>query len=445
MPNQTTQAPVGPSPATQNKAAEQAVLGAMIRDNKVIADVALILRREDFYFADHQHVFTAIAELFAEGQPADVVTVANRLLQKQVIKDVTYPVLGELLHASPAAANAVYHARIVRERSIARSMLRAAQEIISNVQSKMPAVELLDSAERAIFSIAQLGVSGHTYPVDSVMQDAFDRIDARSDGSISKHAVPSGLMDLDELMCGMQNSELCVLAARPSVGKTALGLQIACQAAMQDVPVFFVSLEMSRAELAERLLVTLSGVDGHKLRRGCCSKDDMAKLMYARSQLRGKPLHFDDASGQSAIRILANGRRLKLRYGIRLIVVDYLQLVDPDNRKDSRQEQVASVARRLKRMAKELSLPVLAMAQLSRGADSRNEQEPELSDLRESGGIEADADTVLLMYRPDRTDRKIVRVKVAKQRNGRVGQVTLFFRQECMRFENYTDERPFAG
>jgi len=428
----------------QNSDAEKHTLGAMIRDNKVIADVMQIVRREDFYLAQHQYVFTAIVELFADGQPADSVAIANRLFQKRLIEDVRYTYLGDLVSICATAANAIHYAQIVKDRSIARSLNQAATGILRDVHSRMPSEELLENAERAIFSVSQLGVRGHTYPVDSVMRDTFNRIDARMTESVSDQAVLTGLHDADELLCGLQNSELCVVAARPSVGKTSLGLQIACNAALRDLPVFFVSLEMSRVELTERLLCNLSGVDSHKLRRGHASREDMEKLIQAREQLRGKPIHLDDCGTQSAIRVLANARRLKLRYGIRLLVLDYLQLLEPENKKDNRQEQVASMARRLKRIAKELEIPVLAMAQLNRQSEVRDGKRPTLADLRESGGIEADADSVLLLFRPEAERRDLVKIIVAKNRNGRTGDCLLNFRQECMRFENHTGAVPFG-
>jgi replicative DNA helicase len=260
----------------------------------------------------------------------------------------------------------------------------------------------------------------------------------------------TGLLDLDDKTAGLQNSELIIIAARPSVGKTALGLSIARHVAVEEAqPVFFVSLEQSRIELAERLLSAQARVNGFRLRKGDLSSADMQKLLGAGDALRQAKFFIDDSPGQGMLRIAANARRLKLRHHIKLVVVDYLQLIEPDNRRDSRQEQVANISRRLKFLAKELKLPVVALAQLNRSPEEREGHRPRLADLRESGSIEMDADTVLLLHRPEMYEPGqnpgTVEIIIAKQRNGPTGEVTLTFLKEFMRFENFAVQvNPFG-
>jgi replicative DNA helicase len=257
-----------------------------------------------------------------------------------------------------------------------------------------------------------------------------------------EHAgVPTGYTDLDKILAGMQKSELIIVAARPSVGKTSFALNVVRNVLKEGMPVLFVSLEQARIELAERLLCCQALVDSHKLRKGYLNEEEFGKLMDASGTLCETKLFIDDTPGQSMLRIAANARRLKLRHDLRLVVIDYLQLIDPDNKRDSRQEQVASISRRLKFLARELHIPVMALAQVNRSSEDRQDHKPRLSDLRESGALEQDADTVLLLHRPELREpgqhEGIVEVIVGKQRNGPTGEVTLYYRKEFMRFENH--------
>jgi replicative DNA helicase len=261
--------------------------------------------------------------------------------------------------------------------------------------------------------------------------------------------VPSGYIDLDNLMVGFQSSELTIIAARPSVGKTSFALNLVRNIAVdRSLPVFFVSLEMSRLELAERLLCCQSQVDSHKVRKAQLDSEDFNKLVEAGEVLSRAKIFLDDAPGQSMLRIAANARRLKTRHQIKLVVIDYLQLIEPDNKRESRQEQVASISRRLKVLAKELRMPVIALAQLNRGTEDRQDHRPRLSDLRESGSIEQDADTVMMLHRPDYYEpgqhEGVIEVILAKQRNGPTGDVTLTFIKQHMRFANFAVEPPFS-
>jgi replicative DNA helicase len=436
----------------QSREAERCVLGSMLRDNGVIGDVLQTLRVENFYLDAHQKIFQGIISLYDKGHPVDLVMLAEHLKEQKQIEDIGgYAYLGELWDAAPTAANAEYYARIVRDKAIVRSLIHASTEVLRDAYDQaMPADELLGDAERKILDIAEKGLTSNTISLAQALTEAYDRIDLRQQGgqkSIS--GVPTGFLDLDEKTAGLQNAELVILAARPSHGKTALALNIARHVAVEEeVPVFVVSLEQSRIELAERLLCCQARVDSHKLRKGHLSSDDMQKLIEAGGILRNAKLFIDDTPGQGMLRIAANARRLKLRHGIKLVIIDYLQLIDPDNRRDNRQEQVSQISRRLKFLARELMVPVVALAQVNRSSEDRQDHKPRLADLRESGSIEQDADTVILLHRPEMYEpgqhEGVMEVIIAKQRNGPTGEITLTFIKQFMRFENFAVEAPFG-
>ncbi len=432
-----------------SREAERGVLGGMLRDNNVIGDVIQILRAEHLYVFAHQKIYEGITQLYVDrGHPADLITLAEYLKEKQLVEDTGgYAYLMELWDAAPSPANAEYYARIVREKSLVRSLIHACTEIQRDAQEQMlPAEELLDNAERKVLDIAQAGITGQTKTLQEILNDAYDRIDMRAKrGHETLSGIATGYIDLDSLTAGLQNSELVIIAARPSVGKTSFALNVVRHVIVEDnKPVFFVSLEQSRIELAERLLCCQARVDSHRVRKGHLGHDEMQKLIDAGEILRPAKLFLDDSPGQSLLRIAANARRLKLRHDIQLVVIDYLQLIDPDNKRDSRQEQVANISRRLKFLARELDIPVIALAQVNRSSEDRQDHRPRLSDLRESGAIEQDADTVMLLQRPELHEpgqhEGIVEVLVAKQRNGPTGEVTLTYIKQYMRFENFAVE-----
>ena len=435
--------------------AERCVLGSMLRWNGCIGDVLQVVRVEDFRVDAHQAVCRAIVGLYDAGKPADAVTVAERLLAKGGDTIPTTTLLAELWDAAPSAANAEHYARIVREKSILRSLHHAGNEIAASAESPSgPAEELLEAAERSIFAIAEGAVAGNTVTVADAMREAADRLDVRiASGGISVGSVPTGFIDLDDKTGGLQPSELTVLAARPSVGKSALAIQIAAHATLRDnLPVFFASLEMSRIELAERLMCGDGRVDGAKVRTGRVCEDEMRSLLAAQHRLSTAPLFIDDTAGQTMTRIAANARRLKLRHGIKLVVVDYLGLIVAEDKKLPRHEQVAGISRRLKLLSRELKIPVLALHQLNRNVEHRQNDKPRLADLRESGAVEQDSDTVLLLHR-DEEHPNVIEVLIAKQRNGPTGVVPLTFVKEITRFENHAVDvaegpqpiRPFRG
>jgi replicative DNA helicase len=429
----------------QNREAERCVLGSMLRDNQVISDIVQIVRPEHFYFDAHQKIYQTTVDLYDAHQPIDLVILAEKLKQQGMIEDVGgYAYLGELWEVAPSAANGEYYARIVRDKGIVRSLIHTSTEILRDAYDQVePADDLLARAEREVLEIAEQGVTGTTSTLHDALNEAYARLDARKKGGQSDlSGIATGFVDLDHLTAGMQNSELVILAARPSVGKTAMALNIVRHVVVEEkIPVFFVSLEQARIELAERLLVAQARVDSHKLRKAALNGEEMQRLMEAGGLLHAAKLFIDDTPSQGMLRISANARRLKLREGIRLVVIDYLQLIDPENRRDPRQEQVAQISRRLKFLARELKIPVVALAQVNRSSEDRQDHRPRLSDLRESGSIEQDADTVLMLHRPGKSDSAVedntIEILVAKQRNGPTGDITLSYIKQFMRFENH--------
>jgi replicative DNA helicase len=419
----------------------------MLRDNPVIGDVLQIIRPDNFYLDAHQKICQAIITLYDRGNPVDLMLLADELNNRKQIEEIGgYAYLGQLWEAAPTAANAEYYARIVRDKAIVRHLIHTRNEDIrDSYKHAMPADELLESAERKILDIAEMDITGQTFTLAQAVKEAYDRIDLRQkDDASSISGLPTGFIDLDEKTAGLQNSELIIMAARPSHGKTALAMNIARHIAVDhNIPVFVVSLEQSRIELAERILCSHARVDSFKLRKGHLSSEENRKLIEAGGDMGNAPLFIDDTPGQSMLRIAANARRLKLREKIKLVVIDYLQLIEPDNRRDNRQEQVAQISRRLKFLARELQIPVMALAQVNRSSEDRTEHKPRLADLRESGAIEQDADTVMLLHRPEMYEpgqkEGVLEILIAKQRNGPTGEISLTFLKQYMRFENFVE------
>ncbi|MCE9529911.1 MAG: replicative DNA helicase [Planctomycetes bacterium] len=432
----------------QSRDAERCVLGSMLRDNQVINEVVQIVREDNFYFDAHRKIFRTMTELNNLGKPSDLIILAESLKSQGFIEDIGgYSYLAELWEAAPTAANAEYYAHIVREKGIIRNLIHTSTEILRDAYDQIqPADELLARAEREVLDISEKGFTGATSTLQQAINEAYARLDARKKGGGVDSGVPTGFVDLDVLTAGMQNNELIILAARPSVGKTAFALNIVRHVVVEEkIPVFFVSLEQARIELAERLLVAQARVDSSKLRKATLNSEEMQRILEAGGIMHKAKLFIDDSPSQSMMRIAANARRLKLREGIRMVVIDYLQLIDPENRRDPRQEQVAQISRRLKFLARDLKMPVIALAQVNRTSEDRQDNTPRLSDLRESGSIEQDADTVFMLHRKPiveneagHTDYNIqdIEVIVAKQRNGPTGEVTLAYRKDFMRFEN---------
>jgi replicative DNA helicase len=429
----------------QNLEAERSVLGSILLDNDVLHEIIPILGVADFYRDAHQILYQAIRDLYDEGRAIDAVILADELIRRDQFQKIGGDeTLKEVVESVPHAANAKYYAGIVREKSIARQLIDGATQILRDGYShQYTAQELLEAAERTIYQIAQDQVQGATLELKDVITQAMDRIAVRAEsGGHAVTGVASGLIDLDDLTGGFQPGQLVILAARPSMGKTALALNICDHASIGlQVPVLFVSLEMGHLEIAERLLCARSRVDGHKLRTGIgLGNREMTHLARAYGELRSGPIFIDDTPARNMLQITAAARRLSLRKQLGLIVLDYIQLVDSEDSRDSRQEQIAKISRRLKTLARELSIPVIALSQLNRAVESREDRRPRMADLRESGAIEQDADIVLLLHRPEYYDANdqpgVAELIVAKNRNGATKTITLTFLKNLTRFEN---------
>ncbi len=450
-------------PLPYNMEAEAGVLGSILLLPDVCDDVALITRTEDFYDEAHRTIFQHMLAMHEEGRKIDVTLLVDRLKTAGEYESIGGAAqLARLGRSVPNAAHAAYYATIVREKATYRTLIETAGEILRDAYDEPgPSHEAVNQAEQRIFSILDSRDPSSVRTISDVLHDAMDRLDARMRGEHTAGGVDSGFPKLDELTGGMHNSELIILAARPSVGKTALALNIAEYVSMKlSQPVLYVSLEMSAIELAERLLCTVSRVNSHRLRGGTLTPSDRNQLVNAANKISSIPLSIDDSPTRTVTQIAAAARRLKRRQKGRLglLVIDYLQLIEPDNAKDPRQEQVAKITRRLKGLAREMNIPVMCLAQLNRQPDEgRGSHEPKLSHLRESGAIEQDADVVMFVHRDeyfltrDELDKLEIhertelagkaRLLLRKQRNGPTGDVDLTWLKEFTRFEERASDR----
>lgn len=436
--------------------AERGVLGSILLDPNLCDDVALILRPEDFYADANQKLYAQMLVMHDEGRRIDATLLLEQLTSSGDLELIGGPAyLAELLHSVPHAANAVYYAEIVRDKATLRNLIHASTEILRDAYD--PTIdprEMVSRAEEQIFAVHDQRSTDSVVNVHDLMLEAFDRIDARLEHGEGV-GVPTGFTDLDNMTGGLHDSEFVVLAARPSMGKTALATNMAEYVAIEaNVPTLFVSLEMARLELAQRMLCSQGRIDANKFRSGFISKDERMKLVEASAKLGKAPMFVDDTPSRTCTEIAACARRLKRKQNLGLIVIDYLQLIQPDDPRDPRQEQVAKMARRLKALARELQIPVLCLAQLNRQADAGKEgHRPRLSQLRESGAIEQDADVVMFVHREEYycNSREEAMEKglagqadliVAKQRNGPTGDVKLAWFDKYTRFENLS-QKPY--
>ncbi len=432
----------------QSKDAEQSVLGSMMLDKEAIFAAAEVLVDRDFYSTAHQKMFSAILSLSEKGEPVDLVTLSEELQRSQCLEEIggrSY--LVTLANAVPTAANVQYHSQIVREKSILRSLIQASTEIVSrSFDAPHNIDEFLDEAERLIFEIGSRGKHQGFAPLKDVMVRTFERLEKLYDEKKGVTGLPTGFADLDRMCFGLQNSDLIIVAARPSMGKTTLALNIAQQVAVKEKrPTAFFSMEMSREQLAQRLLCAEAQIDAQNMRRGFLSQEEWQKLTRAVGPLSDSPLFIDDSASLSVMEVRAKARRLKAEKGLEAIFVDYLQLMRGFTRSESRQQELSEISRSLKALAKELNVPVLALSQLSRAVEKRPDRRPILSDLMESGGIEANADVVLFIYREayynkDSEKGNIAEISIAKQRNGPTGLVELYFLDRFTKFANMTRE-----
>jgi replicative DNA helicase len=415
--------------------AERSVLGAMLRHPETISPASLLLKRDYLRSFRHQVIFDAIVQLWNGGKPSDMASVADEVHRRGKIEDVGYAYLEELWNGSPTGAYVEHHARLIQEHAAVGGLRRLIAEIDHEAQNRAgPVEELLARAEQGIMGLAQMGIEAQAADLADEIDPAFGRFDERAKPGSRALGVLSGFRELDIKTAGFQPSQLAVVAARTSVGKTSFALAIARNVARTGLRVLFVSLEMSRADLVDKLLCSEAGIDSHRFRLGTSGEEEIQQLIKSGETLRKPPITFDDLPNQTMLRIAATARRLKNR-GLGLVIVDYLQLVQPEDRKEPRYEQVGLICRRLKALAKELKVPVVALAQLNREVESRPNQQPRLADLRESGSIEQDADLVLLLHLTA-PDGEIIEINVAKNRHGPRGQVSLVFKKDTMRFES---------
>ncbi|HEU0242271.1 MAG TPA: replicative DNA helicase [Candidatus Limnocylindrales bacterium] len=437
----------------QSIEAEQSVLGSILIDRDAVIEVAEFLKADDFYRQAHGKIYAVILDLFERREPIDIVTVAEALERGDDLEAVGgRAYLGTLSNSTPTAVHATQYARIVERKALLRNLIGAAGKI-AGIGYEDPAeiAEAIDRAEAELFAVSQRRVAAGFSPLKTLLHDAYDRLDYlhAHRGEIS--GIRSGFQDLDTLTTGFQKSDLVILAARPSVGKTSFALNIAEHAAVKDkksVGIF--SLEMSKEQLVLRLLSSVANIDSQRLRTGFLEELDFARIAPAMNALSEAPVYIDDTPNITTMELRTKARRLQAESGLDLVVVDYLQLMQSSTttRDANRVQEVAEISRGLKALARELKVPVIALSQLSRQPEMRESKEPRLSDLRESGSIEQDADLVMFLWREKErgsddqvTDGEVVKLKLAKHRNGPTGEIDLWFKKAQTRFVNYAGER----
>ncbi len=428
----------------QNNDAEQSLLGCLMLDKEAIVKVVDFIRSEDFYRSIHQDIYQVMVNLYEKSEPIDILSVSAKLKERNRLEDIGGSAyLTSLINTVPTATHVYNYAKIVRQKKILRDLISASEEIGLSAFDETEEVDiLLDKAEKIVFGIGQRSLSQSFVPIKDILANTFERIDELSKNTGQLRGVSTGFVDLDKILGGLQKSDLVILAARPSMGKTSLALDIARNAAvLGNQPVGLFSLEMSKDQLADRLLASLANINLWNLRNGRLAQDDYSRLQHAMGSLSDAPLYIDDAGSVNILQIRAMARRLQATKGLSLIVIDYLQLMEPMNRFASPVQQVTENSRALKMLAKELNIPVLVLSQLSRAVEQRTPSIPKLSDLRESGAIEQDADVVLMIYREDKYSENslnpnIAKVMIEKHRNGPVGSVDLYFDDHRVSFRN---------
>ncbi len=434
----------------QNVEAEKSVLGSLMLDKDAVIKVANLIRQGDFYRDDHNMIYAAMTELYEKREPIDVLSLSNRLEEKNQLDAVggsSY--LTDLVNSVPSSANIVHYAKVVQKKSTLRKLIVAAGEIVSLGYEEGEDVEkILDEAEQKLFSVSQKFIKQDFVPIKSILESAFNRIDELHKGDHKMRGVPSGYPDLDGILAGFQKSDLVILAARPSIGKTTLALDFARQIAVKEkIPVGIFSLEMGSDQLVDRMLAAESGVDLWRLRTGRLKTgdgdNDFQRIGDAMGVLSEAPIYIDDAGSANVMEMRTMARRLQSEHNVGVIIIDYLQLMEGrrGGGGDNRVNEVSEISRALKQLARELNIPIIALSQLSRSVESRSPQIPKLSDLRESGSIEQDADIVMFLYRedrekPDTPNKNIVEVHIAKHRNGPIGRMSLYFNENSTTFKS---------
>jgi replicative DNA helicase len=430
----------------QHIEAEQSVLGGVLIENEAINRVTEILDADDFYREAHRKIFNALINLSERDEPADLITLSNELRKIDELDSIggaSY--LASLIDSVPTAANIQYYARIVKEKAILRKLIQTSTEIITQSYEDRGDVEsFLDEAERSIFEISEKRMRPSFYPIREIVKESFATIERLFKKKEAVTGVPSGFKELDRMTAGFQPSDLIIIAGRPSMGKTAFCLDVAEYAAIDNkIPVAIFSLEMSKEQLVIRMLCSQAHVEGTRLRTGYLNESDWPKLTIAAGSLSESPIYIDDTAALSVLEMRAKARRLKADHGLGMVIVDYLQLMKGRARVESRQQEISEISRSLKALAKELNIPVIAVSQLSRKTEERTGNRPQLSDLRESGAIEQDADLILFIYRdevynrdPDNPNRGTAEVIIGKQRNGPIGKIDLAFLDKFTTFKD---------
>ncbi len=428
----------------QNLEAEMAVLGSMLMDEDAISVATELLDKSSFYKDSHKKIFEAIASLYSANKAVDIITLTDELKRNEILDEIggaSY--LTSLVNSVPTAANINHYVSIVKEKYILRTLINSATKILSLCyESEGNVDEVVDNAEKFIFEVSDRRTQGSYLHMKEIIKDSIENIDRLYQKKAHVTGIPTGYIDFDNITSGLQESDLIIIAGRPSMGKSALALGIAEYAGVvEKIPIAVFSLEMSKEQLAQRLLCAHAKVDAHKVRTGYLSPSDWPRLTAAAGKLSEAPIFIDDSPAISVMELRAKARRLKAHHDIKLIMLDYMQLMRGSGSEESRQQEISDISRSLKSLARELNVPVVAISQLSRAVESRTDHRPQLSDLRESGAIEQDADVVVLIlreeyYNPTPDNQGIAEIIIAKQRNGPVGSVKLSFIKELTRFEN---------
>uniref|UniRef100_UPI004056691E replicative DNA helicase n=1 Tax=Candidatus Electronema sp. TaxID=2698783 RepID=UPI004056691E len=436
----------------QNVEAEQALLGTIMIQEQALLKVVELLVPEDFYRESHRVIFEAMLFLFEQGQPHDLITVSSYLSdQNRLEKAGGSAYITQLTQVIPFVGTLTHHARIIREKAVLRRLIQTSSELAARCYDAQGEIDkLVDQAEQAIFEVAQSRKKQGFEPMSRIVPKAFDRITRLSQRREHITGVATGYAELDRMTAGLQPSDLVILAARPSMGKTSLAMNIVEHATVSGkVPTAVFSLEMSAEQLALRLLCSVGKVDAQRVRTGHLLDQDWPKLTRATGMLTESPIFIDDTAGITVLEMRAKARRLKAEHDLGLVVVDYLQLMQGRSGSENRNQEISEISRSLKAMAKELDVPVLALSQLNRSLESRTDKRPMMSDLRESGAIEQDADVIMFIYRdevynksPENPNKGLAEVIIGKQRNGPTGTVKLTFLGEYTSFENYSDLNP---
>ena len=441
-------APYGMPP--QNIEAEASIISAILIDNDALLDVIETLGPEDFYRTAHQKIYAAMTDLFDKAEPVDLVTLANKLKEKGDLEEVGGAgYLARLVDTVPLAVNARHYAKIIHDKASLRRLIEKANAIIKRCfEERGEAEDVIDYAESAVFEISEKKARQSFYPISKIILGNIETLEEKQGNRSLVTGVPTGFTQLDNMTSGLQNSDLIILAARPSMGKTALALNIARNAAVDaNIPVAVFSLEMSKEQLSLRMLCSEARIDSSRLRGGFFSMEDWHRLTDAAGVLSECPIYIDDSPSLSAMEIRAKARRLKMDKNIGLIIIDYLQLMQGRSSAERRDLEISEISRGLKALAKELDLPVMALSQLNRMLEQRTDKRPRLSDLRESGALEQDADVVAFIYRDevynkeeDNPNRGSAEILLSKQRNGPTGDIFLSFLSSYTRFENLAAE-----